>query len=748
MSERDAYFKKLALPMQRWVARQGWPDLNSIQKQALSPILSCRGDIIISAATASGKTEAAFLPALSKILEEKTAPKGVQILYISPLKALINDQHRRLDDMTRDTGILVTPWHGDVSFSHKNRLLQAPQGVLLTTPESLESMLINRFAWLKETLQALTYVIIDEYHAFLGTPRGYQLQSQLHRIDNIAGRQVMRIALSATFSDPRAAKELLRPGSDSCQVITDKSGTKDTLAVQLRGYEGFTRIPANIFEKDGIGDKTDEDAPEENSSRDEIASDLFRLLRGSSNLVFCDSRALTEDIAARLQTLSESRHVPNEFFPHHSSLSQDMRKALEERLQDGRWPTTAICTSTLELGIDIKDVQSIAQIEPPVSVSSLRQRLGRSGRRDHMSVLRLFVTDSMTPQPMINADLCESTMLAVAQINLLLKHWYEPPAKTEYAFSTLLQQTLSVIASHGSVAAKPLWDLLCRTGPFSLCDPKTFAAFLKSLGEHDLITQLNDKTLTLGLDGEKLLSKYTFYAAFKTSEDYTVEYNGHAIGRVPISEPLSVDSTFLLAGKGWKVVFFNEEHRQIGVKPYHERCLPLLFSGAGGQVAAEVRREMLRLYSEEEPLPSFLNKTALLHCQNGIRRFRGYDLRSHCMVETKSGLALFPWHSDKTHRTVMLLLRQQGIDASPFGSHLELGFSDRGNLAHAVDAILAAKDISPVELIAAVKNLNLDKFDKYVSVPLKRLAYAHSQLDLDGALGFFKRLKKELKGKR
>ena len=377
----------------KWIRQRGWQDLHPVQKNAIIPILNSSDDIIISASTASGKTEAALLPALTSIAKENKP--GIRILCISPLKALINDQTRRLKDLTESLKITVTPWHGDSATNNKKKLFDNPQGILLITPESLESLLMNHNAFVKEAFKNTDFVIIDEFHAFMGTQRGYQLQSQLHRIENSVARVIRRIAISATFSNLSSVTEYLRPNNHTikCDLIKDDSVGKSRLAVQVRGY-----IIDNDDVEKGINEvkrltKDEETIKTSDTRYREIAGDIFRLLRGTTNLVFTNSRAATEVIANDLHELCDKNHVPQEFFPHHGSLSKDMRESLEARLQEGRLPTTAICTATLELGIDISNVASIGQISPPLSVASLRQRLGRSGRRDGLAVLRLFIPE-------------------------------------------------------------------------------------------------------------------------------------------------------------------------------------------------------------------------------------------------------------------------------------------------------------------------------------------------------------------
>lgn len=741
--EQHNPFELLDRDLQKWIFRKGWKDLLPIQKASVGPILKGQDDIIISASTASGKTEAAFLPAITAICKPPLK-KGIRILYISPLKALINDQYRRLDEMTSGMALKVTPWHGDVSANKKEQILRNPEGIILTTPESLESMLINHVNWLQEALFGLDFIIIDEFHAFIGTARGYQLQSQLHRIENLIGRQVVRIGISATFAEASGVVSHLRPNSKRhCEVISLQGSGQDRLSVQIRGYEIQEHIHNSEDEQPDSPPDMQAETQHISQEFQTLSGDIFRLLRGSTNLVFCNSRFYTEAIAGVLQQLSEDKHVPNEFFPHHGSLSKDMRESLEYRLQQSKLPTTAICTATLELGIDISNVQSIAQIDPPSTVSSLRQRLGRSGRRDHLAVLRLFIPEYTGLKMPLCSILSENTVLSIAMINLLLKRWYEPPYKRELAFSTLLQQTLSVIASYGSVSAFALYNLLCKTGPFSLCTPKLYSAFLRDLGASDLIVQLNDGTLTLGLAGEKLVSDWGFYASFKTPDEYTIEADNKKIGTVPLTRSLEIDDVFLFAGRGWKVVFFSEERKLIGVKSSNLVAEPLMLYGSSGQIHDTIREEMYRIYTNEE-IPAFLNKQAKLNLANGIKYFKLLGLKDHHIINGPQGLAIFPWKGDCILRTIMLLLKKESIKASIWGSHLELGFTSLDSLKVAIFNLLDRKDIKGSDLVSRIRNLNLEKNNEFLSIELKRQSYAHSKLDIPGAQAFLKQLYQEL----
>ena len=345
----NSVFELLDPTIQKWVYKQGWDDLRDIQKKAIKPILSQNVDVVISASTAAGKTEAAFLPACSACVKND---EGFSILYISPLKALINDQYRRLESLSEMIEMRVTAWHGDSSRAEKTKAKRDPNGIILITPESLESLLIREPGWVQTAFETLQYIIIDEYHAFIGSERGHQLQSLMHRIEGLLGRlekPIPRIALSATLGDMKGVMRCLRPNKSIDCCLIEGSGSGSSLKFQLRGY--VNHPPA---------DKTTDDEyfNIELPADQQVARDLFEALRGDSHLVFANSRQRCEHYAVMLSDLCAKNIVPNEFFPHHGSLSKELREDLESRLQKETLPTTAICTMTLELGIDIGKVKS------------------------------------------------------------------------------------------------------------------------------------------------------------------------------------------------------------------------------------------------------------------------------------------------------------------------------------------------------------------------------------------------------
>ncbi len=713
-------FNLLHKDVQRWVWAQNWTALRDIQERSIEPILRASCDVIISASTAAGKTEAAFLPACSCIAD--TTPDGLGILYISPLKALINDQFRRLQSLCEILGFPVTPWHGDVLRSLKDKQKKKPSGIILITPESLESLLLNQAGWCTQAFSGLSHIIIDEFHAFLGSERGCQLQSLMHRIEFMLGRMVPRIALSATLGDMGQVASFLRSASKNypCEII-ESSASHSDLKIQLRGY----------LNKAG----EEEDAA---TAFEEIIEDLYKILRGRSHLIFANSRSRTEEIAATLSDRCEKDGVPNEFFPHHGSLSKEIRESLEVRLQEENFPTSAICTMTLELGIDIGSVDSIAQVTAPHSVASLRQRLGRSGRRGDAAILRLFIPeDEITAKSHLLDRLRLETVQCIAMINLLLRKWCEPAPNNQYHLSTLVQQTLSVIGQYGGVRANQLWSLLCETGPFSLVNQKVYACLLRALGEQDLITQTHDGQLVLGTRGERLVENYTFYTAFNTPEEYRLECEGRVIGTVPIDKPLVTGQLIIFAGKRWEVLYINAEKKIIMLKRA-TGGRPPKFGGSGQMVHDVVRQEMQCVYTQKA-IPIYLDKSAKEMLSEGIECFHSLGLNKNNALQIGNTVHVLPWHGDQITTTITVLLRRAGLAADCFGGIIDIGNCSLDKFYKTVESTCLSDKPSSEELARGIPDTIVEKHDPLLPKEIRDLAYGRRFFDVDGAVEWMKK---------
>jgi ATP-dependent Lhr-like helicase len=646
----------------------------------------------------------------------------VQVLYVSPLKALINDQHRRLDEIAEGLGFPVHRWHGDVPASAKARLLDAPAGALLITPESLEALFVLRGAELRGLFGDLAYVVVDELHAFLGSERGRQLQSLLRRLELLLRRRTPRIGLSATLGDMDVARDFLRPEEPGRVDVVQSSRGAQRLLVALRGYQ------------DTHEDRAVEQRPGEvTSAESAVVRHVFEHLRGRSNLVFANSRRDVEVHATYLRELSEERRVPNEFLAHHGSLSKAHREDVEARVRDGGLPTTVVCTSTLELGIDLGDVASVAQIGAPPSVASLRQRLGRSGRRGEPGELRVYVREGAVGARSAPTDLLRSELVrAIAMLDLCLEGWCEPRTSGALHLSTLIQQLLSLIAQHSGVSAKRAYEALCAHGPFDELDPPTFAALLRDMGAADLITQDARGTLLAGLAGERIIGHYTFYSAFQTSEEYRVVHAGQTLGTMPLTVAYPRGAGFVFAGRHWRVLDVDEERQVIEVQPGVGGDPPVFRSSAGG-VHDRVRERMRCVLAGEEHA-TYLDAGARNLLDQGRRAYVALGLDDGRVALHEGDAWLFLWTGDRARDTLLVQLVLRGFDVSADGPALRVGGTDEDGLWRALGDLEADGEPDVLELAAAVPAQRREKYDEFLSDELLAREYAARALDGAGAL--------------
>lgn len=698
-SDGSSSFDLLHERVRRWVWEQRWSELRGVQERAIRAIAG-GGDVIITAATAAGKTEAAFLPICSALVGGESGP-GVQALYVGPLKALINDQWRRLDGLCESLEIPVHRWHGDVTQSARNRLLRKPGGILLITPESLEALFVRRGTEIARIFAALRFVVIDELHAFVGSERGMQLQSLLHRLERVLHRRVPRIGLSATLGDVTIAADFLRPPNRRTAPCTIGQAPDAESAVKLRLY-GFRR---SLRE----GEAAENEEADETARS--IAQHLFRTLRGANNLVFANARGSVEMYTDLLARMCAAANLSQEFFAHHGSLSRELRFDVEDQLKRGDRPMTVLCTSTLEMGIDLGAVTSVAQIGCPPNVAALRQRLGRSGRRGEPAVLRLYieeetVTERSSPQDAIRATLVET----IAMVNLLIAKWIEPPPAGLLHGSTLVQQILSLIAQYGGITAADGYSLLCDSGPFANVSRSMFAGLLRNLAARDLVAQMNDGLLIHGPLGEKLVSRYDFYTAFVTPDEYRLMTGGAALGSLPIVHPITIGSFLIFAGRRWRVAGVDEERKVIDLAPAAGGKVPVFEPRHGGAIDDRVCAEMLAIYRSDD-VPAYVDAEAAALLREGRENFRRYALDRTRYLACGGGAMYFPWSGSLAMNTLVQQLAARDVRVSIEGLAIVAERTPPEALREAVEACDAERPVDTIALAEKVQNKIEEKWD-------------------------------------
>lgn len=718
-------FDRLHRSVQKFVWESSWEELRPIQVQAIEVIFGTTDDLVVSAPTASGKTEAAFMPILSEVADE---PEGsVRVLYVGPLKALINDQFRRLEDeLCRHAGIPVHRWHGDVSGSRKQRLVEHPGGVLLITPESIESLFVNRTRELERLFAGTEYVVVDEMHAFMGTERGAHLRSLLSRIDRRAGGRVRRVGLSATLGPEieQPKRWLSGESGDGVRVVEQEGGGE--LQVVVHGYE---QVPADVESPEPVDEQELDDLHD-------VAGDIFRTMRGQTNLVFGNSKAELEVYVDRLGHLCEERRVPGEFFIHHGSLDRSIRQATEARMQ-GEEPATTFCTNTLELGIDVGLIDTVGQLDPPWRVSSLAQRVGRSGRHEgEPSRLRFFVRQKAAAAARGLVERLRPRLVqSVAMVELFaLERWCEPFRPRRH-HSTLVQQILSILKATGGLGAGELYERLVADGPFEGIEPSEFAELLRRLGREGLVGQTpGTGNLILDVGGERIVDHFRFYAAFRTPERFDVRHGADRIGEVDPGG-LERGDHLLLAGRRWAVERLDRSRHEVVVSPASGKREPMFRSGGMRDVHGRVRREMRRVLASEEQ-PVFVDETARRLLGEARRMADEARLDERRLVERGADTLLFPWRGDRVVRTLVAMAAAEQMEVEVERFHIGVRFVGIGRReTRAFLRDVASGAHRPLDLAGSLdrRQKAVQKYDEYLPDSLLDRVYTHNYLDVQGA---------------
>ncbi|MBW4551008.1 MAG: DEAD/DEAH box helicase [Aphanocapsa sp. GSE-SYN-MK-11-07L] len=505
------------------VARLGWSSLRPVQELAAQALLDGCNAIIL-APTAGGKTEASMFPLLAQLMEQE--PIGVGMIYIAPIKALLNNQADRMGLYCEMVGLSRFLWHGDVKAAQKKAFLRQPATVLMTTPESLEVMLMSAKIPHAQLFADLRAIVIDEVHALAGSDRGAHLMSVLERALACTPNDVQRIGLSATVGNPE-------------QMLDWLQGTSQRSAQIISPPPAPTRKEIQIIYKD---------------STLEIARSASVVAQQQKSLFFCQSRALAEVIAIQMQNQGI------DVFIHHSSVALEERTLAEERFQQGR-NNCIVCTSTLELGIDVGDLDRVFQANAPDTVSAFLQRLGRTGRRGGAANTTFFV------------DHPAALLQAIALVELARQGWVEAVTLSQRNWPVLLQQVLALTMQFGAVSPADCWRQLSSVADFAGIERAEFDRFLRHLLDTDYL-HITEGLLVIGTETEKVFGRKNFmalYAVFSSPQQYEVyTHTGQAIGSLEekFVDALTPDiSSFLLSGRAWVTQTIDRDQHRLEVKP-------------------------------------------------------------------------------------------------------------------------------------------------------------------------------------
>lgn len=660
-----------------WMRRKGWSGMRPIQAEALRAWRADDHDLLIIAGTASGKTEAAWLPVATTITDAQDEG-GVVALGLFPTKALLNDQAGRLREMLGSADIPVHIWHGDTSQADRSLILRHAGGVLLTTPESMEGMLRHRDNH-RPLFGRVRAVVIDEYHMFLGKERGAHLRGLLARIERIQRARVRRVALSATLGNPPAAAAWLRTAQSPATLVVAPR-KPPTITCELRTYVAVNAIDSKRLRGwegswDDHGDPitgypsvvmTNLNRP----SHATLLRDLFNHHRGeTTSIVFANSRNRIERLAARLRIMAVKAGLPDDWaLLHHGSLDRTRRERVESQLRDGK-PHCCLASSTLELGVDIGMVRAVACLGSVPSVSSLAQRLGRAGRRTgDQPIFRQYLSATI-PVPIAGMGSEQMLQLDVvrglAVLNLWRSGWMESPEVDHWHLSTAVHQLLSLVTQSGAVMPAEIYATLATPDAFpALRAPRLFAQILDSLVRSRHLDMGPDGSLTLGSAGAALMHGPSAMSAFHTQTTYEVYSNGESKGTLPMSERLAASNGFVLGGETWHIRTIDHDRRIIEVEAWSGTAPPFFLGTAPG-IHDRIVTEMRLFLATDMPVPQVAVDAQTMEALNlGREAYRQANLAALTITLSSGGTSIWAWHGDRCLTALGIYFHAGGLDAT------------------------------------------------------------------------------------
>lgn len=651
-------FDRYAPFVQDFIYEHEWESLRSIQVAAADAIFNTDENVLLTASTASGKTEAAFFPILTEFW--KNPPASVGALYIGPLKALINDQFHRLNDLCDEADIPVWHWHGDVSASHKAKLLKKPSGILQITPESLEALLLHKHLAVPRMFCDLRYIVIDEVHSLLRGDRGGQALCLIERLSRMAGVNPRRIGLSATIGDPERAGAFLSAGTGRSCIIPRFEEPRRTWRLSMEHfYIGGPQAQERARSNNGVAEAdivSCSPSQNDSTSLEELLSQayakggeaelglphqgttavhepqtevyvdtpastellaptdtapqdadpglgyIFEHTRGRKCLVFVNSREEAEAVCASLRSYCEANHEPDRFLIHHGNLSAAYRETAEELMRDEEQAQTTVTTATLELGIDIGRLERAFQIDAPFTVSSFLQRMGRTGRRDLPPEMH-FVMREEQPEPraMLPETVPWKLLQGIALVQLYREeHWVEPPALDRLPYSLLYHQVMGILASCGELTPAELAQRVLTLSYFHRVSADDLRCLLRHLIEIDHIEVTESGGLIVGLAGERVTNSFKFYAVFQENEEFTVRCESAELGT--IVNPPPAGERIAIAGHCWLVEEVDWKRHLVYCTQIKGR-VPAYFGDCAGDINTHILERMKRVLEEHEAYP-------------------------------------------------------------------------------------------------------------------------------------------------
>lgn len=729
-------FTRYAPFIQDYIYQSGWQALRSVQNAAAEAIFNTDDNVLLTASTASGKTEAAFFPILTLLDEDP--PHSVGVLYIAPLKALINDQFGRLSELCEEAGIQVTRWHGDVSHAQKRRLLRKPSGILQITPESLESLMINKHMEIPSLFGDLRFIVIDEVHSLLRGDRGMQTFCLIERMCRLADCRPRRIGLSATIGNPEEAGRFLGAGSGRRTLIPRIEGGREVWRLSMEHF--FNSGPQadegrQLIDAAPVLEEASDSAPK---AADPGIGYIFEHTRGRKCLIFTNSREECEALCQSLRQYCEANHEPDRFLIHHGNLSASYRESAEEEMKDDDSLLSVCATATLELGIDIGRLERAFQIDAPFTVSGFLQRMGRTGRRgDPCEMWFVMREDHPEPRAMLPQLIPWYLIQGIALVQLYIEERFvEPPRTQRLPYSLLYHQTMSTLASCGEMTPAELATRVLTLSSFRLITQDDYRILLRHLIKIGHIDQTENGGLIVGLEGERIVNNYKFYAVFQENVEYAVRAGAEELGT--IVKPPPIGDKIAIAGRVWVVEEVDHRRREVCCTLVKGN-IPAYFGDVAGDIHTRILERMYGVLKEQNSYP-YLMRHAVCRLQEARESFAKSGMRDHPLVHLGGNMwALFPWLGSYAFLALERMLKirckqrlgLKGLDSlRPY--YLQFTMKVSASDFYRIMAEEAEQDFDPLELVYPNEVPNFEKYDEYVPAELVRKGFALGVLDVEG----------------
>ena len=769
-------FDRYAPFIQDFIYDHEWESLRGIQVAAGEAIFNTEDHVLLTAQTASGKTEAAFFPILTEFWEDP--PASVGAIYIGPTKALINDQFFRLTDLCEEADIPVWHWHGDVSASHKAKLMKKPSGILQLTPESLEAILMRRHSAVAKLFCDLRYVVIDEVHSLLRGDRGGQCLCLIERLSRMAGVDPRRIGLSATIGDPEAVGAFLAAGTGRRTIVPrveepprtwrlsmehfyttgpqapeslvrSRDGAEvQVVAVQEEGPKALPPHPDRPgpckadCSSTGISPWAPDEPPTDTApaNADPGCAYIFNHTRGKKCLIFTNSREEAEDVCTVLRAYCEHNGEPDRFLIHHGNLSASIRESAEELMRDEASDLSIVATATLELGIDVGRLERAFQIDAPFTVSGFLQRMGRTGRRDTPPEMWFVMREDQPEARALTPETIPWKLLqGIALVQLYREErWVEPPRLDRLPYSLLCHQTLAILASEGELTPAQLATRVLTLTVFRRVSTDDFRELLRFLLSHDYVETTEAGGLIVGLAGERVTNNYKFYAVFQENLEYTVRCDSQEIGTLVAPPPPG--EKVAIAGHVWIVEEVDHKRHLLYVTQVKGR-VPAYFGECSGDINTRVLERMRRALDEHVPY-LYLQENARARLAQARHVAANGGLTKSPLVNLGGNMwCLLPWLGSYAFLALERLLKikcakelgLKGLDSSrPYYMTFIMSPEIDERAFYTVVANEAEALDDPMELIYPGEVPTFEKYDELVPELLVRKGFAEGTLDVAG----------------